>query len=329
LAGAGNKNKERKSGEDAPEREYDDPDALEAGSYCWVEVPKRTSMFGSLDAWWMVDLHAESVPEQGATPLVRRCMRAYGWAEPEARSVLRAYRQFLRVKKAKEDWKAELLSPSAAVDRMWHQHVLDSVNYVHDCQLLCGRFLGHNPDGALDEEAKKMRLVATKEALLECYGEGGVDRSPTGPWKEVFLDEGSSPQPSEGTSSVRSGPAVALVSDDGAPDGIQKTLMLVLKHPITAETLIRVRPTTRMGIVDLAKRLGLDPWAIDGEVVNPHHTPKSLELEDGDQVDVLWDNVVVLVLQLSLLGASVSALQAQTTRQPARTSEMLLSLSKL
>jgi hypothetical protein len=290
-AGAGDKNKKRKSGEDAAERGGDDPDAREDGSCCWVKVPKRTSMFGSPDAWWMVDLHAESVPGQGATPLVRRCMRAYGWAEPEARRVLRAYRQFLRVKEVKEDWNAELLSPSAAVDRMWHQHVLDSVNYVHDCQLLCGRFVGHNPDGALDKKARKARLAVTKEALLECYGEGEVDRSPTGPWKEVFHEAGSSSQPSEGGSSVGSGPAVALANDDNAP-GASQEIILVLKDTTGVKTRVRVLPTTRMGIVKdyYANLFGMDSLAIrfllDGDVVKAQDTPKGLELADGDHVDV-------------------------------------------
>jgi hypothetical protein len=115
----------------------------------------------------MVDLYARSGPKQGATPLVRRCTRALGWTEAKARSTLQAYRNFLHVKVATEDWNAELLSPSVAVDQMWHQHQLDNANYAHDCLLLCGRFVKHDADGRLDVEARKNRLEATRQALLE------------------------------------------------------------------------------------------------------------------------------------------------------------------
>jgi hypothetical protein len=103
--------------------------------------------------------------------------------------VLRAYRQFPSVKVATKDRNAEILSPSVVVDLMRHQHLLDNANYAHDCLLLCdGHFVKHDADGGWDVEARKNRLVAPRRALLECYGEEGgeLDRSLTGPWKEVF-----------------------------------------------------------------------------------------------------------------------------------------------
>jgi hypothetical protein len=48
-----------------------------------------------------------------------------------------------------------------------------------------------------------------------------------------------------------------------------------------------------MGVVKdyYANRIGVDSLAIrflfDGDVVKAHHTPKGLELEDGDEVDVI------------------------------------------
>eukprot|EP00804_Cyclotella_cryptica_P010466 CCRYP_012295-RA/>CCRYP_012295-RA protein AED:0.34 eAED:0.34 QI:0/-1/0/1/-1/1/1/0/305 len=52
---------------------------------------------------------------------------------------------------------------------MWHQHILDVVNYCHDMMLLCGHVVGHNPDVALDVEGKKTRDKRTREALEEHY----------------------------------------------------------------------------------------------------------------------------------------------------------------
>jgi len=46
---------------------------------------------------------------------------------------------------------------------MWHQHILDVVNYSHDMMLLCGRVVGHNPDGAMCGKAE--RDLTTRAAL--------------------------------------------------------------------------------------------------------------------------------------------------------------------
>ena len=128
----------------------------------------------SADRWWMVDLHyarANRGDRQGASYLVRRCMETHGWPESKARRVLKAYRQFLALKQATQDWDATRLSPPLLVDKMWHAHILDVVNYVHDMMLLCGHVVGHNPDGALDEEAKAERIQATRAALLGRFAE--------------------------------------------------------------------------------------------------------------------------------------------------------------
>jgi hypothetical protein len=83
--------------------------------------------------------------------------------------VLKAYRQFLFLKKHNEDWDAKLLSPSFLVDQMWHQHILDVVNYCHDMMLICGHVVGHNPDGALDIDGKKSRDERTRDGLNEHF----------------------------------------------------------------------------------------------------------------------------------------------------------------
>lgn len=135
-----------------------------------VLVFSRPSDFNEAN-WYMIDLQHRPRITQGATPLVARCMRVYDWSESEARKILKAYRQFLMLKKIKEDWNAEILSPSAKVDLMWHQHILDVVNYSHDCMLLCGRVIGHNPDGGLNDSARAERCRVTRAALTEHFGE--------------------------------------------------------------------------------------------------------------------------------------------------------------
>jgi hypothetical protein len=262
------------TGSDAKEASRGDDDNDEG--ICWIKAPSREHLFTTPLTWWMVDLQAQPAPDQGATPLVRRCVRALGWSEAKARSVLSAYRQFLHVKKMKKDWNATLLSPSVAVDQMWHQHILDSNNYPHDCAILCGRFVGHNPDGASDGPAKAERLKATKEALLECYGEYGIDRSESGPWSEVFCD-------AETTQQTPDPPSVT--SDE--------PITIFFRGIDDAESLyLRVKPKTPMERVfkKYAEQLGLEMTSLrfflDGERLDSGCTPRMMEMEDGDVIDV-------------------------------------------
>jgi len=108
--------------------------------------------------WWLVDLKYNVTG--GATPLVKRCMKEFGWDEEHCRQVLRAYKQFLRPKADYRDFHAEVLSPSSKVDQMWHMHMLDTRNYALDCDLLCGDYVHHD-----DDEGMILRLV--ESALLQ------------------------------------------------------------------------------------------------------------------------------------------------------------------
>jgi small ubiquitin-related modifier len=143
------------------------PNHRHEGDVPQILIASRDDEFTAA-SWWMVDIENEDVT-QGATPLVKRCMRVYNWNATRARKVLKAYRQFLFLKKHYEDWDAKLLSPSSLVDQMWHQHILDVVNYCHDMMLICGHVVGHNPDGAEDLGARKIRLERTHDAFKEHF----------------------------------------------------------------------------------------------------------------------------------------------------------------
>jgi hypothetical protein len=126
-----------------------------------ISLSPRDDEFSST-SWWLVDVESNDVITQGATPLVKRCIRVYGWDLVKTRKVLKAYRQFLFLKKQYEDWDGTKLSPCTLVDEMWQQHILDVVNYCHDMMLLCGCVLGYNPDETLDDVAK---FEKTREGL--------------------------------------------------------------------------------------------------------------------------------------------------------------------
>lgn len=142
----------------SPSSADDDASLASAGSSSGILMTQRENDFNE-KTWWMVDINPiggeETSSRQGATPLVKRCMRTHGWDEVKTRKVLNAYHQFITLKKEYEDWDAKILSPCNLVDQMWHCHILDVVNYCHDMMLLCGRVVGHVPDGALDYVAKQ------------------------------------------------------------------------------------------------------------------------------------------------------------------------------
>lgn len=140
------------------------------------------------ETWWIVDRQYRPRLQHGATPLVMRCMRVYGWSEAHARRVLVAYKQFLQLKTMTQDWDGTQLEPSKEINRLWQQHILDVVNYVYDCILLCGRVLGHLPDADEYYVERRQRRQNTKEALESAFAAHDVDDEI---WREVVMMYGN------------------------------------------------------------------------------------------------------------------------------------------
>jgi hypothetical protein len=131
----------------------------------YVTVTGRRTQVIAAKKWWSLD----DTMGYGSSPLLHRCMREYSWDKEYAVKVLKAYRQFLELKKVLEDWDAEIIAPSLPVDQMWHQHIRDVTNYCHDCMLLCGRVIGNDPDSSLDQWKLSKRVLATKQLLRARY----------------------------------------------------------------------------------------------------------------------------------------------------------------
>jgi Ubiquitin family len=219
-------------------------------------------------------------------------MRVLGWNEAKGRNVLGAYRQFLSVKVAAKDWDAQRLSPSREVDRMWRQHVLDNLNYAHDCRLLCGgHFVRHDPEDGANVEARKERLEATRQALLEYFGDdkkgggggGELDASATGPWKEVFEGAATAAGPDQGTDE-----AVAQASDGGGA-----WLRLAVASLTGRVTQLRVRPTDRVGRVfaEYSRLEGVPVsecrFVFRGRHLEAGDALEGLGLQNGDRIHVV------------------------------------------
>jgi hypothetical protein len=91
--------------------------------------------------------------------VVARCGRLQCWDDAKGQRVLVAYRQFMELKVLREDWWDDIiLAPSAAVEFMWHQHILDARQYYQACIDFSGNIIGHNPDEAQDHKARQVRI---------------------------------------------------------------------------------------------------------------------------------------------------------------------------
>lgn len=66
--------------------------------------------------------------------LRRNVITELGWAADFALAAVEEYRRFLVLKLVLQDWDADILSPAALIDRIWHVHILDTRNYAEDCR---------------------------------------------------------------------------------------------------------------------------------------------------------------------------------------------------
>ncbi len=85
-----------------------------------------------------------------------------GWTPEHADSVERAYRNYLTVLvKHPED--VEDIVVSKDVDEFWHAHILHTMKYTEDCEMVFGAYLHHNPD----VDGRAPAEIERKAALVE------------------------------------------------------------------------------------------------------------------------------------------------------------------
>jgi hypothetical protein len=65
-----------------------------------------------------------------------------GWNRGQASRALTHYVMFLGLIYL---YPNVAIAPNREIDRVWHQHILDTSKYAEDCQMLFGRFIHHFP----------------------------------------------------------------------------------------------------------------------------------------------------------------------------------------
>jgi hypothetical protein len=79
------------------------------------------------------------------------------------------YIKFLVLKHLHKDYDAELLTPSAAVDEVWHRHILNTKQYSRECMELYGQFMHHNPDGEVEPAKRDERYRRTLREYVQVF----------------------------------------------------------------------------------------------------------------------------------------------------------------
>ncbi|HWM89548.1 MAG TPA: hypothetical protein VN493_02150 [Thermoanaerobaculia bacterium] len=83
-----------------------------------------------------------------------------GWTPEQCDTVEAEYKRFLGLKRA---YPEREIVPDRLVDIFWHQHILDTVKYAEDCQILFGDFLHHYPYFGMNGEEDHANLCAAFE----------------------------------------------------------------------------------------------------------------------------------------------------------------------
>jgi hypothetical protein len=95
-----------------------------------------------------------------------------GWTPAQASAVEAEYRRFLYLRKA---FPNDNIAPLEQVDTFWHYHILDTMKYAEDCEVIFGEFLHHFPySGMCGEEdlAHHQQLGdRTRMLYLQAFGD--------------------------------------------------------------------------------------------------------------------------------------------------------------
>jgi hypothetical protein len=84
-------------------------------------------------------------------PIINKMIKQDGWSKKEALEVSLLYRNFLYLnRKYGSKYK---LPPTAEIDEMWHNHILDTQKYRIDCVKIFGRYFDHYPYFGIDDNS--------------------------------------------------------------------------------------------------------------------------------------------------------------------------------
>jgi hypothetical protein len=88
------------------------------------------------------------------------------WTRQQADDAESDYKKFLALKRTYPD---KEIVPNKVVDLFWHQHILDTVKYAEDCEVIFGYFMHHFPYFGMNGDQDAKNLVDAFEETKELY----------------------------------------------------------------------------------------------------------------------------------------------------------------
>lgn len=92
-----------------------------------------------------------------------------GWTLERTTQAIEQYRKFLFLL---HRYPTRGIVPSEDADEVWHTHILDTLKYREDCDLLFGKFLDHWPYLGIGDAAEKQRgkdAFEETQALMKAH----------------------------------------------------------------------------------------------------------------------------------------------------------------
>ena len=77
------------------------------------------------------------------------------WTLEQARQAIEGYRKFLILNYL---YPNKVIVPSRVIDKVWHNHILDTEKYRIDCDILFGKYQEHYPYYGMKDESDRQSL---------------------------------------------------------------------------------------------------------------------------------------------------------------------------
>ena len=120
-------------------------------------------------------LHVTSLEEAKAyiyaidfSQVIDRMVKKDKWKRSEALKACEFYKNYLFLVKKYNDIGVGI-PPSDDVDEFWHNHILDTQKYIHDCDVIFGRYLQHYPYFGIDEKSNMQDLNRAFEKMQQLH----------------------------------------------------------------------------------------------------------------------------------------------------------------
>ncbi|MCM1958214.1 hypothetical protein NCZ17_02355 [Acinetobacter modestus] len=85
-----------------------------------------------------------------------KLLESKGWSSSKIERAISDYKKYMALMKAMNGYQ---LVPNEEIDEVWHMHILDTRQYMQDCDELFGEYIHHYPYfGMLSEENKSQWL---------------------------------------------------------------------------------------------------------------------------------------------------------------------------